>query len=247
MSEKLIDIKTADGVADTWVFHPDGNGPWPAVILHTDIKGVRPVFEAMGRRLAGFGYYVVLHNPYYPLGRAPVIDPKLSPRDESAKPQFDRLRASISTERIHRDHASLLDFLSTQPEVKGPRTGIVGYCMSGAFALRAAEDFPDRIVAAASFHGGRLASDAADSPHLRAKEIRAALYLGYATEDQSMTDEQIATLEQALKAANVSFVSERYAGHHGFAVTDNASYDEASAAKHWISLSKLFEKILQHT
>src|SRR5690606_3695355 len=119
------------------------------------------------------------------------------------------------------------------PAVKGTKFAIVGYCMSGAIALRTAADFPGRIVAAASFHGGRLASDADDSPHLRAADIRAKVYLGYARDDASMTDEMIAQLESSLAAAGVDYRSEHYPARHGFAVADSASYDAGAAERHW--------------
>jgi carboxymethylenebutenolidase len=169
----------------------------------------------------------------------------LSPRDEAAKPLFDRLRASITPIGLHQDHVAYLDFLSTQANVRGKHIGVVGYCMSGAIALHAAADFPDRIVAAASFHGGRLATDVSGSPHLRAAQLRGAqLYFGYAAEDASMPEDAITRLEDALFVAGVDFSSDRYAGKHGFAVPDSPSYDAASAELHWQKLSELLQSAL---
>ncbi len=115
--------------------------------------------------------------------------------------------------------------------------------MSGAIALNAAADFPDKINAVASFHGGRLASDEADSPHLRAHEIKARLYLGYAAEDASMSNEMIVKLEQALTAADVNFESVQYSGRHGFAVPDSPSYDPGSAEQHWAAVFDLLGRV----
>ena len=52
----------------------------------------------------------------------------------------------------------MLDFLADQPEVAGTKVGTTGYCMGGGLALNAAGRFPDRVGAAASFHGGQIAS-----------------------------------------------------------------------------------------
>jgi len=113
------------------------------------------------------------------------------------------LRAALTPEAIRADLGAQLDYLSRHPKTRGATAGVVGYCMTGSFALRAAADFPARIAAAASFHGGGLASDAPDSPHLRADRIKASLYLGYADNDASMSPEMIERLEAALRANGV--------------------------------------------
>jgi carboxymethylenebutenolidase len=143
----------------------------------------------------------------------------------------------VTVENVRRDHEALFAFLDQQPEAKGPKLGLVGYCFSGAIVVRAAADFPDRVIAAASFHGGNLATEAADSPHLRAGEIRASLYFGYAADDPSLPPDQIDRLEAALRAARASFRSEHYAGGHGFGVEDSPVYEKSVGEHHWEQLA----------
>jgi len=244
VNARQVDIPTADGVIDSWVIQPQQAGRWPLVILNTDIKGVRETFVEHGRKLASYGFFVVLPNLYYRLGRAPVIDAGASFGDEKHKERLQQLRQSLSNEGIRADHAAIFKFAAGEAAANSDRVGILGYCLSGAIALRTAADFPERIKAAASFHGGRLSSDAPDSPHLRAAEIKAHLYLGYARDDASQTDEQIAVLEQALKAAKVQFKSDQYTAKHGFAVADSASYEEAAANQHWQAVVSLLREAL---
>jgi carboxymethylenebutenolidase len=240
-----IDIPAAGGVIDAWLFLPRPSGRWPLVILHTDIKGVRQTFVEHGRKLAAHGYAVVLPNLYYRSGRAPVIDPGASLADEQTRARLAELRNSLGCEAIRADHEAIFECLASNAGVDETRVGIVGYCMSGAIALHAAADFPHVIKAAASFHGGRLATDTSDSPHLRAAGINARLYLGYAHEDASMTQDQIATLQQALRNADVPFSSDHYAARHGFAVADSPSYDAAAAGLHWQRLTALLHDALK--
>ncbi len=240
-----VNIPTADGVIDAHTYHPAGPGAWPAVLLFTDIRGVRPVFEAMGQRLAALGYAVLLPNTYYRGGRAPVVDPTLPVADEAAKGRRAALRAALTPEALRADIAVLLDYLAAQPYVRGLQTGVIGYCMSGSFALRAAADFPDRIAAAASFHGGGLATEAPDSPHLNVERIKAQLYFGHAEADASMPPEAIARLDSALTQGGVKFTSEIYAARHGFAVADGPAYNATAAEKHWQSLTVLFGATLK--
>ena len=244
INAQKLELQTADGLIDTWLFKPEGTGKWPAIILNTDIKGVRDTFINMGKRLASNGYVVLLPNLYYRVAVAPVIDATASLQDEKYKERFNELRAAVSIPGLYQDHKLFLNFLTKHESVSSPRIGIVGYCMSGAIALRAAADFPENIVAAASFHGGRLATDALDSPHLRAKEIRARLHLGYAQNDASMSDEMIAKLETALSEAHVKVTSEHYLGRHGFAVADSAAYNPDISERHWQNLIALFHSTL---
>src|SRR5687767_9059425 len=65
VTEKDVEVKPADGTADAALFYPSGKGTWPAVLIWTDIAGLRPVFREMGRRLASQGYVVLVPNPFY--------------------------------------------------------------------------------------------------------------------------------------------------------------------------------------
>src|SRR4029077_9073248 len=131
------------------------------------------------------------------------------------------------------------DFLARQPQVRSPAVGTTGYCMGGGLSLSAAGHFPDRVVAAASYHGGNLATDAPDSPHLLASRIKARVYVAGAVEDASFPDSQKRQLTDALKAAKVSHTVETYAGaKHGWVPTDSVVYDRAASDRHYQTLLK---------
>ncbi|TIV93913.1 MAG: dienelactone hydrolase family protein, partial [Mesorhizobium sp.] len=118
-------------------------------------------------------------------------------------------------------------------------------CMGGARALNAAAAYPGRIAAAASFHGGNLASDAPDSPHLKAPSIKARVYVGVAGVDGSFPPEQSARLAEALRVAEVDHVIENYVGMaHGWCVPDHGVFDEAGAERHWKRLTTFFGETL---
>jgi carboxymethylenebutenolidase len=240
-----IDIKTADGTMDAKLFVPEGNGPWPAVLLLMDAYGVRPVFEEMARRLMKEGYVVLLPNLFYREGPASKLDIHGSFEDEVFRKRIYGLIGSLTPERQKQDAAAELDFLARHPKVKGPKAGVAGYCMSGGIAVRMAADFPDRIGAAASSHGGRLATDAPDSPHRLVGRVKGELYFGHADHDGSMPAEAIQKLETALKEAGVRHRSELFAGkRHGYAVAGQAAYDQDASEQHWQRLLELFGRTL---
>jgi len=99
---------------------------------------------------------------------------------------------------------------------------------------------PDRVAAAASFHGGGLVTDGDDSPHLRADQIQAEVYVGGAENDGSFTDEHAEQLEKALTAAGVRHKIDKYGAAHGYAVPDNRSYDADAAERHWTAMREVF-------
>jgi carboxymethylenebutenolidase len=235
-------IKTRDGMCPASIFTPADNlGPWPAVVFFMDGFGIRPVMWEMGQRLADSGYLVLLPDLYYRMGSYPPIIPS----EFLAKPNFrDELAkfvGSLDRERKISDAAAFIEFLSSRPDVRGRRYGATGYCMGGNFSLTAAGAFPERFAAAASFHGGNLATYKPDSPHLFVKDITGRVYVAGAIDDASFPEEQKERLERALTEAGVEHVVETYPGaRHGFAVPDLPVFNVTAAERHWMALFKLF-------
>ncbi|MFY0577415.1 dienelactone hydrolase family protein [Cystobacter fuscus] len=153
MPVQSIDIQTADGTMDAKLFSPEGQGPWPGVVMISDAGGTRPAFEAMAQRLASEGYVVLLPHVYYREGRAPLLG-QGSMADESFRQRVFALLATLTPERILTDAAAEVGLLTSRPEVKKGGIGVVGYCMGGAVAMRMMAGFPEQVAAAASYHGG---------------------------------------------------------------------------------------------
>jgi carboxymethylenebutenolidase len=99
------------------------------------------------------------------------------------------------------------------------------------------------VAAAAGFHGGRLATDTPDSPHLVAGNITAELYFGHADDDPSLPPEQIERLAAALTEAGVRHHCEVYDGApHGYTQADTASYHREGDERHWAALLDLLKR-----
>ena len=172
-----VEVTTPDGTADGHFVHP-ASGAHPGVLIWPDALGLRPAFEQMGRRLAESGYAVLVVNPYYRTERAPVLPEGASFRDEATRKKIFPLMRSLSPETNVTDAKAFVGFLDGQGAVAGDRKmGTMGYCMGGSMTMRTAAAFPDRVGAGASFHGGRLVTDAPDSPHLLVDKMRGALPL----------------------------------------------------------------------
>jgi len=146
---------------------------------------------------------------------------------------------------MERDGSAYVDFLSSQPAVSGGPMGVVGFCYSGQFALRIAASRPDRIGAAASFHGGGLYKDDGNSPHRVLPRVKARLYFGHATNDNSMTAGQIEMFEAALEKWGGDFASETYNARHGWMIPGREMFAPRSAERGFEKLVELFDSQLK--
>lgn len=245
ISTSNVEIPTPDGTADCHFAHP-ANGTHPGVLIWPDALGLRPAFEQLGRRLAESGYAVLVVNPYYRVARAPVAAEGASFRDESTRQRIFPLMRSLSAEATVTDAMAFVEFLDRQAAVAGNRgMGTAGYCMGGSMTMRTAAAFPERIGAGASFHGGRLVTDAPDSPHLLVGGMRARYLIAIAENDDEKDPAAKTVLREAFAAAELPAEIEVYEGtRHGWCPPDSAVYHQVQAERAWSRLLALFETAL---
>ena len=242
-----IDIKTQHGICPSYVYRPAAGGPWPAVLIFMDGLGIRPAMLELGERLATYGYYVLLPDLFYRSGPYEPMDPRVVFTDpDKRKILMEKFIGPATQANIMSDTRAFLDYLAGQSDVKAGGIGTTGYCMGGLMSLTAAGTYPDRVVATASYHGGRLATDAPESPHLLAPKIKSRVYIAGAIEDQSFPDDMKERLEEALTNAGVDHKIETYEAKHGWVFRDTPVYDAAAAERHWQTMVALFEAKLKH-
>ncbi len=228
-------ISTRDGTMPATVHRPAGPATFPAVLFYMDGMGIRPALQDMASRLAAAGYYVLLPNLYYRSG------PWTPLNVEKDRDKMSVLFKALDHEKVASDTDAGLTFLDTAPQAKASRMGCHGYCMGGGFALAAAGHHPDRVAAAASFHGARLVTDAPDSPHRLLPKVKARLYFGVAGIDPFLAPDETRDLKAALDTAGTRYTLDMYEGvQHGFAVPGLPSYDKAASERHWENLLALY-------
>jgi carboxymethylenebutenolidase len=241
-----IEIKTKDGICPSYVFRPIGKGPWPAVLVFMDGLGIRPAILEVGERLATHGYFVLLPDLFYRSGPYEPMDPhSVFANPEKRKILTEKFFALATQSNVMSDTRAFLDYLASEADVKPGGIGTTGYCMGGLMSLTAAGTYPDRIVATATYHGGRLATDAPESPHLLAAKIKSRVYVAGASEDPSFPEEMKARLEEALTKAGVDHKIETYPAKHGWVFRDTPAYDAAAAERHWQTMLALFDVTLK--
>jgi len=243
--ESEVEIETPDGDADACFVHP-AKGTHPAVLVWPDIFGLRPAFRQMGRRLAESGYAVLVVNPFYRSQKAPTAPEKPSFDDPATRTALMTLRATLSPTTGATDARAFVNWLDKQPAVdRERRMGTTGYCMGGPLTMYTAAERADRIGAGASFHGGGLATDKPDSPHLLVPKMKAHFLIAVAENDDQRDPEAKETLRKAFADANLPAEIEVYEGaKHGWCPPDSAVYDHDQAEKAWARLLALFGRAL---
>jgi carboxymethylenebutenolidase len=245
MAQRTVEIETEDGTCPASLSIPDGDGPWPAVILFPDAGGMRDTMRQMGERLCGLGYVALVPDFYYRYGPYEPVDMRTAFQNKESMEKIMGMMRGYTADFVVRDALSFSTYLDSLPEKRAGGIGTTGYCMGGRLSMMVAGNLGERIAATASFHGGNLAKeDDPDSPHHKAAAIKSTVYVAGAIDDQSFPDEQKDLLEKVLTDAGVRHTIETYPALHGFAVPDNASYDESAAERHWQALENLFSSVL---
>lgn len=243
--EKDVAVKTPDGISDSILYYPAGNGTWPAVLVWPDIMGLRPAFRDLGRRLAGQGYVVLVVNPFYRSAKAPVIDDKFDFSNPEQRARLTGYRGAMTDDGVDRDAIAYLAFLDAQPQTnKIRKAGVQGYCMGGPLSFRTAAAVPGRIAAVGSFHGGGLVTANANSPHLLIPKTNAVYLIAHARNDDARDPKVKDDLKAAFAAANRTATVEVYPADHGWCVKGSAVYNEAEAERAWAALSAMYKTAL---
>jgi carboxymethylenebutenolidase len=242
-----VQLTTRDGSCPCYIYRPRERGPWPAVLVFMDGLGIRPAMLELGERLAENGYFVLLPDLYYRSGPyAPMDAGQVFSDPEHRRILMEKFFALATPANIMADTAAFLEYLAGEPQVRRGPIGTTGYCMGGLMSLTACGTYPERISAAASYHGGRLATDAPDSPHRLAARMRARVYIAGATADTSFPEDMKERLEAALTQAGVDHRIETYPAQHGWVFRDTPVYDAAASERHWQTLLALLDAKLQH-
>ncbi len=241
VTETDVEITTSDGVADCYFVHP-ASGSHAAVIVWPDILGLRPAFREMGKRLAQSGYSVLVVNPFYRDARSPVVELGASFGDPETRAIVLPMARNLNAQTHFTDARAMVAWLDDQPAVDtSRRIGTTGYCMGGPMVMRTVAAVPNRLGAGGTFHGGGLATDQPDSPHLLIPQTQSAMLHCVAANDDATNPVAKETLREAYSAADIAAEIEVYTDTlHGWCPPDSQVYDEAQAERAWSRLLNLF-------
>lgn len=237
-----VTITTDDGICDAYFVAPS-EGKHPGILVWPDIRGLRPAFRQMADRLAGEGYAVLTVNPFYRWQKSPVVDAANDWGNEAVRQKLFGYLKQLAKPIVETDARAHLAFLDAQKEVDTKRKlGTAGYCMGGPMVIYTAALKPDRVGAAASFHGAGVGTDKPDSPHLLIPKTSAGYLFAIADNDDKETPNEKVLLKEVLAPRKQWHEVEVYAGAmHGWCPPDGRAYNEAAAEKAWARMLELFK------
>jgi len=245
VTESAVTITTPDGEAEAYFVHP-ASGKHPAVLMWTDILGLRNAFRTMATRLAQSGYSVLVPNPFYRSAKIPVVPEGASFRDEDTRNLLRGYAGQLNQEAVFSDAKTFIGFLDQQDSVDtSKKVGTNGYCMGGPLVMRTAAAMSDRVGAGATFHAGRLVTDKDDSPHLLIPNTPAQMLHAVAENDDERSPDTKNILAQAYKDADIPAEIEVYEGTlHGWCSLDSSVYNQEQAERAWARMLHLFDTAL---
>jgi carboxymethylenebutenolidase len=240
--EQNVVVTTRFGQMPAFAVCPAQGGPFPPVLFYMDAPGIREELHNMARRIAKAGYYVLLPDLYYRLGKVRF---DITRRDEAMSKVIWNCITSIDTAKMMDDTAAMIAFIDGQSQVRPGPVGCIGFCMGGKYVVSAAGTYPERIAAVAALYGIQLVTDDADSPHLLAPRIDAELFFGFAETDRSAPPAMVQALGETLCAATVAHDIQVYPGTvHGYCFAESDKYTHAAAEDSWARIFALFARKL---
>jgi carboxymethylenebutenolidase len=204
-----------------YLVKPDGEGPFPAVLVIHENRGLNPYVEDVARRAAVEGFLALAPDGLFPVGGYPGND------DDGRE-----MQAALDRDKLLQDMVNSAYFLKSHALSSG-RLGATGFCWGGTATNQLAVILGSDLDAAAPFYGTAPASE-------DVAKIKAAMLIHYA-EDDPRVNATRADYEAALKAAGVNYEMFTYPGtRHGFHNNSTPRYDAEAAELAWQRTMEFF-------
>jgi carboxymethylenebutenolidase len=243
LKEDFVDLDTPTGPMRTHRFEPTAGGPYPGVVLFSEIYQVTGPIRRTARLLAGAGYLVAAPEVYHerePAGTALPYDPAGTDRG-------NRYKVEKEVAAFDADARAVIAHLRGLPRCNG-RLGTLGICLGGHLAFRAAMN--PEILAGACFyatdlHKRSLGQGMNDDSLARAGEIRAELLMIWGKQDPHIPPEGRELIYRTLTAAEATFGWHEFNASHAFVRDEGPRYNPALAQICYALVGELFGRRLQ--
>lgn len=232
-----VKFKVADGESPAFVARPKGAGPFPCVLLVSEIFGLHEHIRDVVRRLAHAGYATIAPDYFYRAG------------DPSKLTTIDEIRPIVAKETLNlqlSDSESAIAWLGKQHWADTKRLGVTGFCWGGKVTWMMATHSPP-VRACVAWYGGLkrpdTATDSAPYPLDMIGAIKAPVLGLYGALDKGIKVEDMQAMQAALKAAHKDCEIVIYPNaDHGFNADYRPSYNAAAAKDGWARMLAWFKK-----
>ncbi len=249
MRERTIEITTGAGTMEAFAVEPPDLAPHPVVVVFQDIWGVRAELYGIARDIAAAGYFALVPDFYYRMGKVRFAyhddDGRMISLHRLPEPTQREIIATgerLSDELVVADLDAIIGHLALTEPVDVSAMGGVGYCMGGRHVFHAAGHYPENFRAVASLHGTALVTDGPGSPHLLAARMGGGLYCGFGALDRFSPPEVIEAIGAFCAPLEVDYTHAVHTGvDHGYALPDRDIHDAQATAKDWAAIMAMFK------
>jgi carboxymethylenebutenolidase len=226
----------------TFVAAPRAEGRYPGIWCYSDIFQLTPPMIRSCVRLAGYGF----------VAAAPEIYARIEPAgaiiafDDAGRTRGLEDSAKTPVAHFDADCRAGLEWLATHPKVAKGKIGVMGFCIGGHLAFRAALQPDVRATVCyygTGIHNGKLGQDADAGSLARAKEIRGELLMVFGATDPHVPADGRDTIDRGLRSAGIEYRVKLYPAEHAFMRDEGPRFDPEATDLAFADMIYLFRKI----
>ncbi|MFZ3218168.1 MAG: dienelactone hydrolase family protein [Candidatus Acidiferrales bacterium] len=239
---EYADIPLAGLPMRTFLAAPRAEGRYPGIWCYSDIFQLTPPLLRFCVRLAGYGFVAAAPEIYRRIEPPGTV----IPFDDAGRTRGQQDAAKTPVAHFDADCRAGLDWLAQHPRVAPGKIGVVGFCIGGHLAFRAA--FQPDVRATACYYGtgihdGKLGQDTDAGSLARAGEVRGELLMIFGTRDPHVPDAGREMIERALQASGASYRTLLYPAEHAFTRDEGPRFDPEATDQSFAEMIGLFHKV----
>jgi carboxymethylenebutenolidase len=242
VTTEYADISLSGFPMRTFVAAPKGDGPWPGIWCYSDIFQLTPPMLRTLVRLAGYGFVAAAPEIYRRIETPGTV----IPFDDAGRVRGQQDAAKTPVAHFDADCRAGLDWLFKHPKVAPGKIGVVGFCIGGHLAFRAAFQPEVRATVcyyATGVHDGKLGQEADAGSLTRAAEIRGELLMIFGTNDPHVPEAERETIDRALQSSHVRYNTLLYAAEHAFTRDEGPRFDPEATDLAFAETVRLFRRV----
>ena len=243
VTTEYTDIPLAGSPMRTFVAAPKADGKFPGVWCYSDIFQLTPPLLRFCVRLAGYGFVAAAPEIYRRIEPSGTV----IPFDDVGRTRGQQDAARTPVADFDEDCRSGLDWLSVHAKVAPGKIGVVGFCIGGHLAFRAA--FQPDVRATVCYYGtgihdGKLGRDSDAGSLARAQEIRGELLMIFGTKDPHVPAAGREIIDRGIRASGVRYQTSLYAAEHAFTRDEGPRFDPEATDLAFAEMIRVFRSAI---
>jgi carboxymethylenebutenolidase len=241
---EYVDIPLPGSPMRAFVAAPRAQGQYPGIWCYSDIFQLTPPTLRTCVRLAGYGFVVTAPEIYRRIEAPGTV----IPFDDAGRIRGQQDAAKTPVAHFDADCRAGLDWLSNFAKVAPGKIGVVGFCIGGHLAFRAAFQHDVRATVCyygTGIHDGKLGQDEDAGSLARVKEIRGELLMIFGTKDPHVPEKGREIIDRALQKSGVRYKTLLYEAEHAFTRDEGPRFDPEATDLAFAEMIGFYRKVFR--